>query len=315
MAATSSMSFIRYRYKSEKDFRCFLCDGRDCSVAHLKKVLNGKSSKPTLRRSKDEIVLTITDESTNKEYQDDHDLIPSNTSVIVERRLREIFQPLTPETVRYQPILFDDVIDQNLQPGLQSRTSTNRVSGKNTLEKPTTELECIKHIQQSIYYTSKPTSYICHYCNQYGHMKRHCPLLIENSTAKIRQTINSTHKSMTFNVNNTNIKKSLSNKFETSLDTPQVMPAPFPSAFCSSNIFPQHSSPKIIIDLRSDNEDDAVLIQTAPGKVLASPSHMASRYSPYQLQNGQCHRLRMSHTSPGISRNNFTGMPRDKLNN
>lgn len=60
------MSFIRYRYKSEKDFKVLACDGMGCSVAYLKQFLIGKSSKSTSRRSKDKIDFIIRDASTNE---------------------------------------------------------------------------------------------------------------------------------------------------------------------------------------------------------------------------------------------------------
>ncbi len=60
------MSFIRYRCKSEKDFKLFPCDGMACSVGYLKQFLMGKPSKSASRRSKDEIDFIITNASTNE---------------------------------------------------------------------------------------------------------------------------------------------------------------------------------------------------------------------------------------------------------
>ncbi len=60
------MSFIRYRFKSEKDFKLFPFDSMACSVGYLKQFLMGKSSKSAPRRSKDEIDFIITDASTNE---------------------------------------------------------------------------------------------------------------------------------------------------------------------------------------------------------------------------------------------------------
>ena len=60
------MSFIRYRYKSEKDFKLFPFDGISCSVGYLKQFLMGKPSKSASRRPKDEIDFIIMDASTNE---------------------------------------------------------------------------------------------------------------------------------------------------------------------------------------------------------------------------------------------------------
>ena len=64
--ATTQMSFIRYRYKSEKDFKMFLFARADCSVGYLKQSLMDKPSKGKSFRSKDEIDFTIIDASTNE---------------------------------------------------------------------------------------------------------------------------------------------------------------------------------------------------------------------------------------------------------
>jgi hypothetical protein len=57
------MCFIRYRGKSEKDFKLFPCDDIGCSVYYLKQFLMSKSAS---RRSKDEIDFIITDASTKE---------------------------------------------------------------------------------------------------------------------------------------------------------------------------------------------------------------------------------------------------------
>ncbi|CAF3033548.1 unnamed protein product, partial [Rotaria sp. Silwood2] len=68
------MSFIRYRCKSEKDFKLFPCDEMSCSLGNLKRFLMGKSSKLASRRSKDEIDFIVTNASTNED--DDAKLSP-----------------------------------------------------------------------------------------------------------------------------------------------------------------------------------------------------------------------------------------------
>ncbi|CAF0939859.1 unnamed protein product [Adineta ricciae] len=110
------MSCIRYRFKSEKDFKVFPCNQVGCVVNQLKDSLIGQSNKKKLRRWKDETVYIVKDASTDHEYQNDGDFIPIYRSVIVTRRPREIYKPLTPETVRSerrQPFaLVSDVIKE-----------------------------------------------------------------------------------------------------------------------------------------------------------------------------------------------------------
>ncbi len=176
-------------------------------------------------------------------------------------------------------------VDRNLRPGLRSKTSTNT--------KATDELKLIENVQKSAHQTIKPTSYTCHNCKRHGHIKRHCPLLIRSSTAKMHGTIDSAHKSsisfvppasisdftpnsylinnkntLLCSVNDSSIKESLSNKTQTSIDTHHDVPVSLSS---SSNIF---------------------LSQFPVNSVqpLSRPSQIVSRSSPYHIQYGRVHR-------------------------
>jgi hypothetical protein len=233
------------------------------------------------------------------DYQNDSDLIPRNTSVIVVRRLRESFEPLTPATAQHELISFDNIIDgwgkkdffsnrinyfcffnRNLRTGLRSETSTNTTT--------TNELKLSENVQKSVHQTIKPTSYICHNCKRHGHIKRHCPLLIQSSTAKMHGTIDSAHKSSisfvspasistfrphSYLINNKNtllcsVKESLSNKTQTSIGIHHDVPVSLSS---SSNIFLSQSPVNSV-------------------QPVSRPSHIVSRSSPYHIPYGRVHR-------------------------
>ncbi|CAF0795613.1 unnamed protein product [Adineta ricciae] len=119
------MSFIRYRFKSEKDFKIFPCN---------------QSNKKKLRRWKDDTVYIVKDASTDHEYQNGSDFIPLYRSVIVTRRPREIYKPLTPETVqseRRQPSALVSGVIKEYQPNINAmrhrfkstETSANQSTG------------------------------------------------------------------------------------------------------------------------------------------------------------------------------------------
>lgn len=59
-------SFIRYRYKSEKDFKLFECHGIGCAVFALKKFLAGNPSKSKPHHPKNKFDFVITDTENNK---------------------------------------------------------------------------------------------------------------------------------------------------------------------------------------------------------------------------------------------------------
>ncbi len=222
--------------------------------------------------------------------------------------------------------------DRNLRPGLPSKTSTNTISCKNNPAKATNELKLIEHVQTSVHQMIKPTSYVCRNCKRRGHIKRHCPLLIRSFTAEMHGKIDSEHKpsisvvppasisafrphsylinnknTLLCNVNDISIKKSLSNKTQTSIDTHPDVPV---SRSSSSNTFLGESPLNFVIDpLSQDN--DAKPIQIRSVQPLSRSSHIVSHSSPYHIPYGRVHRLPTSEIRSAISCDNLIATPRE----
>lgn len=60
------MSFLRYRYKSDRDFKIFHFNGMSCSLGDLKRFLVGTPSKLASRRSRDDSAFIVNDAYTSK---------------------------------------------------------------------------------------------------------------------------------------------------------------------------------------------------------------------------------------------------------
>ncbi|CAF3603690.1 unnamed protein product [Adineta steineri] len=211
----------------------------NCSLAELKRLIVEKSSRSGAHthHPKDDYDLIISNSTTHEEYKDHSDMIPRNTSVVVARRIRGAFESLTPLTNQRPVVSSDDIINEYLRPAIFQPTqvttsATTNVSqssvvdsqgiplemltqsSNNTTTSEMSEDEKIREVvktSQSRYLPSHRTnnSYTCYNCKQPGHIKSHCPLLLQSSSTNSNgNTIGSLfssgdHSSTTDNIQST----------------------------------------------------------------------------------------------------------------
>ncbi|CAF0940507.1 unnamed protein product [Adineta steineri] len=282
------MSIIRYRFKADKNFESVKIDGMNCSLGELKRLIAAKSSRSASYHPKDDYDLIISNANTHEEYKDNSDLIPRNASVIVARRIRGIFDTLTPTSNQKPVVSSDDIVKDILLPAMlnQNQTSSNNTSSSSVIEtnaiplekltestsngpvKEMTEDELIKEIQlgsHARYVTNqqpyRTNLFVCHHCKQPGHIKNQCPSLLQSSNS------NSTG-------NSSNSQSSSANDGTQGTNSGPIRPN------------------------------------------LPHSSHIVTRHAPYQMSYH--HRGNRSHRGAGHPRGEplpkkTTGIPRDRL--
>ena len=128
------MSIIRYKYKADRDFESVQFEGPSCPLGELKRLIIEKSTRSGGHHSRDDYDLIISDSTTHEgvliflifnleiwlffcfdlitylEYKDPMDMIKKNTSVVVTRRVRGMFESLTPSTTTRKPAISSDEI-------------------------------------------------------------------------------------------------------------------------------------------------------------------------------------------------------------
>lgn len=124
-------SIIRYKFKADRDFESVQFEGMSCSLGELKRLILDKSSRTGTHHFKDDYDLTIKDAMIDRgsslvwfrlffscsfcfslEYKDYHELIPRNTSVIVTRRIRGSYEPLTTSSCQKSVDTTSEIVDK-----------------------------------------------------------------------------------------------------------------------------------------------------------------------------------------------------------
>ncbi len=128
------MSIIRYKYKADRDFESVQFEGMSCSLGELKRLIVEKSSRSGTHHPRDDYDLIISNATTHEgqlffiesliyfienfglylEYKDNSDMIPRNTSVVVARRIRGIFESLTPSSNQRPIVSSDDIVNESV---------------------------------------------------------------------------------------------------------------------------------------------------------------------------------------------------------
>lgn len=175
-------SIIRYKFKADRDFESVQFEGMSCSLGELKRLILDKSSRTGSHHFKDDYDLTIKDAMIDREYKDYHELIPRNTSVIVTRRIRGSYEPLTTSSCQKSVDTTSEIVDKYLRPVIQ-QTEIQNESNQN---EEMSEDERIKKLLEDSKLNYLPGQRVqmiptCHNCRQTGHLKNQCPLILQQN--------------------------------------------------------------------------------------------------------------------------------------
>jgi hypothetical protein len=120
-----------------------------------------------------------------------------------------------------------------------------------------------------VHQTTMSTPYLCYNCKQSGHIKRHCPRLLVDSTTAIHSTIGRvpaasisdsiSHSCVAIHKNGvtgTSLIESSLNKTQASICTPEVLPVFLHSTCTSSKVSLQQSSSSFITNDLSKRDAD-----------------------------------------------------------
>ncbi|TKR95418.1 hypothetical protein L596_009592 [Steinernema carpocapsae] len=181
------MSSIHYKFRSSLESKCHTFDGLHISVAELKKAIYTKEG---LREESFELVLS--NGHTKRTYAEPNELIPRNSSVIVQRMPRENAGKL--------PKVQDTSTSGIVQTVLNAADGPKHI-GQEEYDKMTEEerIQHMKNVSSFKYQPANfkrqshimsqdvppPPTYICNRCNQPGHWYTHCPMLNTKRTTGI----------------------------------------------------------------------------------------------------------------------------------
>ncbi|TKR95420.1 hypothetical protein L596_009592 [Steinernema carpocapsae] len=173
------MSSIHYKFRSSLESKCHTFDGLHISVAELKKAIYTKEG---LREESFELVLS--NGHTKRTYAEPNELIPRNSSVIVQRMPRENAGKL--------PKVQDTSTSGIVQTVLNAADGPKHI-GQEEYDKMTEEerIQHMKNVSSFKYQPANfkrqshimsqdvppPPTYICNRCNQPGHWYTHCPMI------------------------------------------------------------------------------------------------------------------------------------------
>ena len=191
---------VRYKFKNDLQFNTLPCDGFDVSLRDLKKAV--VRAKKFGRMT--DFDLVVTNEQTSQVYNNDEDLIPKNSTLIIARHPLPSGQKKVWEEEKLAPTTANS-INSNSTATVKGTSASSAISG-GAFKKHDTEAESATEDdkitammdESTKMYASEnwqnvrgrgrgswgrgkiggppPVSYVCVSCNQSGHWRNECPI-------------------------------------------------------------------------------------------------------------------------------------------
>ncbi|XP_055916777.1 E3 ubiquitin-protein ligase RBBP6 isoform X2 [Eupeodes corollae] len=172
---------VHYKFKSSLDFDTITFDGLHISVNDFRKAV---VQQKRLGKTND-FELQITNAQTKEEYQNDNDLIPKNTSLIISRipqiskKSRDTSsQPQNTPVVSHVPKFDSNTLDLS-QMNASEEDKIQAMMAQSTVDYDPRGYQKIRGPGQT---GEVPPTYRCYKCHQNGHWIKNCPL--PHSSAK-----------------------------------------------------------------------------------------------------------------------------------
>ena len=203
---------VRYKFKNDLQFNTLPCDGFDVSLRDLKRaVVRAKK----LGRITD-FDLVVTNEQTSQIYNNDEDLIPKNSTLIVARHPLPSGQKRVWEEEKLVPVTTSNSTSSN-SANTKGTSASSAISGgafkkHDTEADSATEADKIDAMmdESTKMYASEnwqtyrgrgrgswgrgktggppPPTYVCASCNKSGHWRGDCPLGTKGVGQEIKRT-------------------------------------------------------------------------------------------------------------------------------